>query len=401
MNQPPGPDLRTPVSLLTGFLGSGKTTLLNAWLRDPALADAAVIVNEFGEIGIDHALIASSNDNTIELSTGCLCCTVRGDLVETLRDLRAKRSAGEVPNFSRVLIETTGLADPVPVIQALITFPVARAFRLGRVITVVDSVNGAATLEAHDEAVRQVVVADELIVSKTDLPEADTAALVERLQQLNPGAGITRSADGAHPPASLLDGVDIYDPAARPDAVKEWLKADRYEGAVREGQHTHHGGDHHAPDQHAHDHPSYRDGDGHADHAHEHAEADGHGGHDSRHAHRHDVNRHSADIGSFCLSFDEPLQWEHVSAWLDALVMAHGEQLLRVKGILDIAGRSRPIVLQAVQRLFHPPTELADWPDGDRRSRIVFITRGLSREFVLEVLDTLRARAPVHAGEHA
>lgn len=395
MNQAPGPDLRTPVSLLTGFLGSGKTTLLNAWLRDPALADAAVIVNEFGEIGIDHALIASSNDNTIELSTGCLCCTVRGDLVETLRDLRAKRSAGEVPNFSRVLIETTGLADPVPVIQALITFPVARAFRLGRVITVVDSVNGAATLEAHAEAVRQVVVADELIVSKTDLPEADTTALVQRLQQLNPGAGVTRSADGAHPAASLLDGVDIYDPAARPEAVKEWLKADRYEGTDRAGDHD---GDDHG--EHGHHHGKH--GHPHGEHAHSHAEAagpDGHGAHP--HAHRHDVNRHSADIGSFCLSFDEPLQWEHVSAWLDALVMAHGEQLLRVKGILDIAGRSRPIVLQAVQRLFHPPTELADWPDGERRSRIVFITRGLSREFVLEVLDTLRARAPVHAADHA
>lgn len=380
MHHPTESDTRTPVSLLTGFLGSGKTTLLNAWLRDPALADAAVIVNEFGEIGIDHALIASSNENTIELSTGCLCCTVRGDLVETLRDLRARRSAGEVPNFTRVLIETTGLADPVPVIQALITFPVARAFRLGRVITVVDSVNGAATLDAHGEAVRQVVVADELVVSKTDLAAAETEALVRRLQQLNPGAGMTLSADGARPPASLLDGVDIYDPTARPDSVKEWLKADRYEPASHD---PHRESEFAPPGDYAHD--------GH----------DGHGGHAQRashgHEHRHDVNRHSADIGSFCLSFDEPLQWEHVSAWLDALVLAHGDQLLRVKGIVDIAGRTRPIVLQAVQRLFHPPTELAAWPDGDHRSRIVFITRGLSREFVLEVLDTLRARTPVHA----
>jgi G3E family GTPase len=330
MSHPPSLDIRTPVSLLTGFLGSGKTTLLNAWLRDPAMSDAAVIVNEFGEIGIDHSLIASSNDNTILLSTGCLCCTVRGDLVETLRDLREKRSAGEVPNFSRVLIETTGLADPVPVIQALITFPVAQAFRLGRVISVVDAV---------------------------------TDALTERLRQLNPGAGLAASTEKSPPPAVLLKGIDIYDPAARPEAVNGWLKSDRYDGDYGHGGEAGEGDD-----------PEHR-------------------GH--RHDRHHDVNRHSADISSFCLTFDEPLHWEHVSAWLDALVMAHSDQLLRVKGILEIAGRPRPIVLQAVQRLFHPPTELAGWPDGNRLSRMVFITRGLSREFVLEVFETLRTRIPV------
>lgn len=363
---PPAADLRTPVSLLTGFLGSGKTTLLNRWLRDPALADAAVIVNEFGEIGIDHALIASSNDNTIELSTGCLCCTVRGDLVETLRDLRAKRSAGTVRNFSRVLIETTGLADPVPVIQALITFPVARAFRLGRVVCVVDAVNGLATLDAHDEAVRQVVVADELVISKGDLPEADALAVDGALRRLNPGANLHRSTIQSLPPASILDGIDVYDPATRPEAVRAWLKAERYGGQENDVAE-----------------PSAA------------ADPDVHHDHHGHHHHAHDVNRHSADIGSFSLVFDEPLHWEHVAAWLDALVMAHGEQLLRVKGILNIVDRPRPIVLQAVQRLFHPPAELAAWPDGDRRSRIVFITRNLSKAFVLEVLDTLRTRIPV------
>jgi G3E family GTPase len=356
MERNAAPDHRTPVSLLTGFLGSGKTTLLNAWLRDPAMADAAVIVNEFGEIGIDHSLIASSNDNTIELSTGCLCCTVRGDLVETLRSLREKRIAGEVPNFSRVLIETTGLADPVPVIQALITFPVARAFRLGRVITAIDAVNGLATLDAHPEAVRQAVVADELVVTKTDLPDAQAGVLAERLRRLNPGAGLTWSTDRSPPAASLLEGIDIYSRFAGPEAVRDWISADRYQvGEAEEAP----GSEHH------------------------------------HHHHHHDVNRHSADIGSFCLTFDEPLYWEHVSAWLDALVMAHADQLLRVKGIVDIAGRPRPIVLQAVQRLFHPPAELAAWPPGDRRSRMVFITRGLSRAFVLEVLETLRSRIPV------
>src|SRR5262245_25275479 len=157
-------DQRLPVTLLTGFLGSGKTTLINHWLRSPELADAAVIVNEFGEVGIDHALIAASSDNTIELSTGCLCCTVRGDLVDTLRELNEKRERGEIRAFDRLLIETTGLADPAPVIQALMTFPVARRFRLRQVVTAVDAVNGGATLDRHAEAVKQAAIADDIVL---------------------------------------------------------------------------------------------------------------------------------------------------------------------------------------------------------------------------------------------
>ncbi len=337
---------RIPVSLLTGFLGSGKTTVLNAWLRDPDLADAAVIVNEFGEVGIDHALIAASNDNTIELSTGCLCCTVRGDLVETLRELSEKRIRGEVRRFDRVLIETTGLADPVPVIQALITFPVARVFRLSRVIVVVDGLQGMGTLDRHEEAVRQVAVADAVVLSKTDLGPVE-AGLAARLRGLNPAADQVGATLAAAPPASILRGVDVYDPAVRPEAVREWLAA---------------GGQGH--------------GDGHAHH------------------HRHDPNRHDAEIGSFVIEFDAPLHWEHVATWLDALVRGNGADLLRVKGIVDVVGRARPIVVQAVQRLFHPPAELPAWPDGVRRSRMVFITRRISREYVLEVLHTVQARRP-------
>lgn len=339
---------RTPVTVLTGFLGSGKTTLLNAWLRSPALGDAAVIVNEFGEVGIDHALIASSSDNTIELSTGCLCCTVRGDLVDTLRELAEKRARGEVRSFSRVLIETTGLADPVPVIQALITFPVAVTYRLSRVITAVDGVQGLETMERHPEALKQAVVADELVVTKADLAAGLPQGLVRRLRTVNPAAGIHGSRIDAPPTAGLLDGADVYDPATKAADVDAWLKAERY------------------------GHP-----------------ADGHDA-----AHRHDVNRHSAEIGSFCLRFDEPLHWEHVAAWLDALVLAHGEDLLRVKGILHIAGSPRPIVVQAVQRLFHPPAELPSRVDGGFESRIVFITRGLSSAYVSEVFATIRSRAP-------
>jgi G3E family GTPase len=340
-------DDRLPVTLLTGFLGSGKTTLLNSWLRSPELAGAAVIVNEFGEIGIDHALITSSNDNTIELSTGCLCCTVRGDLVDTLRELIVRREKGEVRAFDRVVIETTGLADPAPVIQALMTFPVSRRFRLRQVVTTIDAVNGDRTLAQHSESIKQAAVADELVITKTDLGAEALDGLTMELKRLNPGARVHRSSPTHMPAPSDLAAVDIYDPATKAPDVARWLNA---ESVLDQ--------DHH-----------------------------GHG-----HHHRHDVNRHSAEIGSFALEFEEALQWEHVANWLDALVIGHGSDLLRVKGILDIAGREKPIVVQAVQSLFHPPFELAAWPAGARKSRIVFITRNISRGFVCEVLETIRQR---------
>jgi G3E family GTPase len=338
-------DDRLPVTLLTGFLGSGKTTLLNAWLRTTDLANAAVIVNEFGEIGIDHALIASSNDNTIELSTGCLCCTVRGDLVDTLRELEVRRIRGEVRSFDRVVIETTGLADPAPVIQALMTVPVVRRFRLRQVVTTVDAVHGVRTLDGHPESVKQAAVADDIVITKVDLAGGTDEAVVARVRRLNPGARFHRSSPDYIPAPAELANADIYDPATKSADVLRWLNAEAYAG-----------------------------------------EASGH------EHHHHDANRHSADIGSFCLEFAVPLHWEHVANWLDALVMAHGDDLLRVKGILAIVGRERPIVVQAVQRLFHPPFELPAWPSADRRSRIVFITRRLTRDYICEVFDTIRQR---------
>jgi G3E family GTPase len=347
-------DDRIPVMLLTGFLGSGKTTLLNAWLRSPDLAQAAVIVNEFGEVGIDHALIASSNDNTIELSTGCLCCTVRGDLVDTLRELQAKRASEEVRDFHRVVIETTGLADPAPVIQALMTFPVARRFRLRQVVTAVDAVHGVSTLRQHPESVKQAAVADDVVITKTDVPGAAVENVAAAVKALNPGARLHHSAAGNVLRLAKLGPADIYDPATKSGDVAAWLNAEAYQEA---------------------------------------SEPPGHG----HHRHHHDTNRHNAEIGSFCLSYSEPLHWEHVANWLDALVMAHGEQLLRVKGILSIVGRDKPIVVQAVQHLFHPPQELDEWPGGERRSQIVFITRALSREFVVEVLETVQQKQIVSA----
>jgi G3E family GTPase len=358
-------DDRIPVMMLTGFLGSGKTTLLNAWLRSDDLANAAVIVNEFGEVGIDHALIASSNDNTIELSTGCLCCTVRGDLVDTLRELMVKRAKGEVRAFDRLVIETTGLADPAPVIQALMTFPVARRFRLKQIVTTVDAVNGERTLDRQPESLKQAAVADDIVVTKTDLPGEALEQLKARLRKLNPGARLHYSSIDNITSPNDLAAADIYDPATKSEDVARWLNFEAH------GQDEHHDHDH--------------------DHDHDH-------GHDHGHTHRHDVNRHDAQIGSFCLEYDEPLHWEHVSTWLDALIMAHGDDVLRVKGIMSVIGRNRPIVVQAVQRLFHPPFELVEWPLGERKSRIVFITRGLSRDYVVSVLDTIRQRAiPVAA----
>lgn len=344
-------DDRIPVILLTGFLGSGKTTILNKWLNRPELSDTAVIVNEFGEIGIDHTLIASSNDNTIELSTGCLCCTVRGDLVETLRDLADKRHRGVIKKFNRVVIETTGLADPVPVLQAIITFPVAQAYRLIRALTVVDGVQGVNTIERHSEAARQVAIADALILSKFDLPIARIDVLRTKLQQLNPRASLHCSSNHTAPPIDLLLFDGVYSPAAKTDDVKSWFSVETNdEPNISEEIH-----------------------------------------HRQQHHHAHDINRHNAQITSFCLSFDTPLIWEHVAHWLDSLVIAHGADLLRVKGILDIAGREKPIVVQAVQKLFHPPTELPGWKDNIRRSQIVFITHNLSRDYVAEVFATIRS----------
>ncbi len=343
-------DDRLPVMLLTGFLGSGKTTLLNAWLRTSELANAAVIVNEFGEVGIDHALIASSNDNTIELSTGCLCCTVGGDLVDTLRELTIKRSRGEVRAFDRLIIETTGLADPAPVIQALMTMPVARRYRLRQVVTAVDAVHGLSTLDRHPEALKQAAVADEIVITKTDLAGGVADTLAQRLQALNPGARIHASSLAGMPMPNQLATADIYDLASKNADVAGWLNAAAYSGD---------------PD---------------ADH-------------DEAGRHHHDVNRHNAEIGSFCLEYRQPLEWDHVAHWLDALVIAHGDDLLRVKGILDIAGRDKPIVVHAVQRLFHPPVMLERWQSDEHKSQLVFITRGLSREYVSEVLETIRARA--------
>ncbi len=322
----------TPVTVLTGFLGAGKTTLLNHLLRHPALANTAVLVNEFGEIGIDHLLVEKLDENTVLLNAGCLCCTVRGDLTRVLRELLPRARRGEI---SRVVIETTGLADPAPILATLISDAVvASTYRLDGIVTVVDAVNGMVHLDAQPEAVRQVAVADRIVLSKSDL--GDATLLRERLHELNPGAPIIAAAHGAVDPALLLD-AGPFDPSAKHPDVRHWLNAEAY--AAEE------------------------------------------------HHHHHDPNRHDARIAAFCLTFHEPLHWQGIATWLDMLVATRGESLLRIKGILNLVGQDGPVIVHGVQHLFHPPMKLAAWPDDDpRTSRLVFITRDLPRDVIEEGL---------------
>jgi G3E family GTPase len=326
-----------PVTLLTGFLGAGKTTLLNRLLKHPALAETAVLVNEFGEIGLDHLLVEALDEDAVLLNAGCLCCTVRGDLVRALRDLAVRVEQGQA--VRRVVVETTGLADPAPILQTLMGDPlVLFRYRLDGVVTLVDAATGMATLDSQMEAVKQAAVADRLVLTKTDLagPE-QVAALRARLGALNPGAPLLNALHGAIEPETVL-GCGLFDAAGKVPDVTRWLDAEAF---------------------------------GAAEHAHAH------------HDHRHDPNRHDARIRSFCLTFDAPLPWDGLATWLEVLTMARGASILRIKGILNLIGEDRPVAIHGVQHLFHPPAKLAAWPAGDdRRSRLVFILRDLDRSVV-------------------
>lgn len=345
-----------PVNVLTGFLGSGKTTLLSRLLSSPAFAQTAVLINEFGEIGLDHHLIEQVDEGVLLLQSGCICCTIRSDLRDAMRDLHSRRARGQIPPFKRLVIETTGLADPVPIVSTLLSEPVIRShFRLGNIICTVDAVNGAGQLDRQPESVKQAAIADRLIVTKVDLAERGAiAALRARLRRLNPTA-VLEETDNEAVDAELLLAQDLHDPEARAAEVARWLETD---AAVSPGA------DHH---DHNHDH----------NHDHDHD----HGG-PHHHAHPVDVNRHDADISAFALTFDGPLDWTAFGIWLSMLLQAHGEDVLRVKGLLNVVDVPTPVVLHAVQHLIHPPVHLPRWPDADRRSRLVFITRKLSRATV-------------------
>lgn len=313
---------RLPVSVVTGFLGSGKTTILRHLLRQPAMADSAVIINELGEVGLDHLLVERIDGETVLLPSGCLCCALRSDLEATLRTLLARVRRHEIPAFGRVLVETTGIADPAPICQLLLNNPlVTHFFRLDTVLAAVDAVHGRRQLAARAEAVKQAALADRLLVTKTDLAtEAEAQALEEELGRVNPNGQRLRVRHGVVDPG-LLFGADGFDPATKSLDARRWLAPDA------------------VPD---------------------------HDGHDR--------------IRSLALSFDQPLAWAPVRDWLASLRAEHGDRLLRVKGILALEGVAGPVVVHGVHHVFHPPVELPAWPDGgDRRSRLVFITDGLDR----------------------
>jgi len=352
-----------PITILTGFLGAGKTTLLNQLLKDPALAETAVVINEFGEIGLDHLLVEYVSDNVVLLQSGCLCCTMRGDLVDAmetlLRDLDNNRCT-----FRRLLLETTGLADPAPVLHTAMAHPyLVMRYRLDGVITVVDAVNGSATLDAHPEAVKQAAMADRLVLSKTDLAvPAATQALIARLRALNPAAAILDTANGEATPDRLLV-CGLYDPARKIPDVRKWLAEEAYAEAHNKADVAHH---------HGHDHERGA----------------------SRHQ-GHDPNRHER-IRAFALTTDTAIPAGALEMFLELLRSLHGPNLLRLKGVVKLAEMpDNPVVVHGVQHIFHPVSRLERWPDDDHRTRLVFITRDLPEKTVRELFQAfLGAVAP-------
>jgi G3E family GTPase len=346
-------DTLIPTNLVTGFLGSGKTTLLNRLLRSEKLADTAVLINELGEVGLDHLLLETIDAETVLLQSGCVCCTIRGDLADAMRGLFHKRERGLVPAFDRVAIETTGLADPAPIVSTLLADPVLRHhFRLSAVVATVDAANGRLHLERHPESLKQAAIADRIVLTKTDLADgAEISHLVRRLKSLNPSAPVIDAQAPGFDPDMLL-AADVYDPASRSLEVRRWLADEALRPASL--------------------------------------------------AHRGDPNRHARGIRSFCLTFGEPLDWTAFGIWLTMLLHVHGQNVLRVKGLLNVLDVATPVVIHGVQHIVHPPAHLDHWPDDDRRSRIVFIVQDLEPALIERSLAAFNrlANAPArHVAE--
>jgi G3E family GTPase len=380
-----------PLSVLTGFLGAGKTTLLNRLLKVGPLpqveeagtlydlSETAVIINEFGEVGLDHLLVERVDDGIVLLSTGCLCCTLRGDLIEALERLLRSLDNGRAV-FSRVIIETTGLADPAPVLHVLMTHPyLVMRYRLDGIVTVVDAIIGAATLDAHAEAVKQVAMADRLVLTKTDLltSEAGRAALDAlrtRLHALNPAAHVLDAAAGEADAPRLLN-CGLYNPAGKIPDVTRWLAIEAY------------------ADSHQHDAREPRDHARRPEHRHDHGQEGDHQGnleHNQGHPPAHDPNRHDAHIRAFALTTPEAIPAGALETFLDLVRSLHGPNLLRVKGVARLAEHpDRPVVIHAVQHLMHPPAVLERWPDDDHSTRMVFIVRDIEPRAIAALFDAL------------
>lgn len=332
----------TPVNLLTGFLGSGKTTLLKRLLTDPTLADTAVLINEFGEIGLDHYLLERIDDTTVLLQSGCVCCTIRGELADALRALHSKREQGLVPRFTRVIIESTGLADPFPILSTIKADPVLRHhFRIGTMITTIDAINGAGQLDTYIESNRQAAIADRLIVTKTDLAnEGVVEGLLQRLGRINPDATVLLSSDD-------LDANGLFDDSGVQDGKAMSSRSGFYCEPIAE----------------------LRTADG---------------------------GIHRAAVTSLVISVNDPIDWTGFGIWLTMLLNRHGERVLRVKGILNLEGETRPVAIHGVQHLVHPPVHMEAWPSGDRRSHIVFIVDGLDAALLRRSFEAfaVAARSP-------
>jgi G3E family GTPase len=313
---------RLPVLLLSGFLGSGKTTLVNALLRDPRLADTAVAVNEFGEVPLDAHLIEDGQDRTVVLANGCLCCNLAGDMEDAVMRIFSRREAGALPAFKRLIVEPSGLADPAPIAQAILRNPVmSRAFRLEGIVATVDALFGEAQIAAHAETAKQIALADALVITKTDMADAPSLeGLRVALRRLNPGAEIFTALNGEIDPAALLP-AGFLDPGMIVPA-RRFFTADT------------------AP--------------------------------------------HEVETRAISLTADAPLDWRAFDAWLRKIRLAHAEQLLRVKAILNTADSQLPLVIHGVHHVLHTPVQLAAWPDDDRRTRIVCITRGLPKGVIEE-----------------
>jgi G3E family GTPase len=338
-----------PVTIVSGFLGSGKTTLLNRALGDPKMARTAVVINEFGEISLDHALVTQSDDTIMVLENGCLCCTVFGDLIATLNTLYYRREAGEIPPFDHVVIETSGLADPAPVVQAFLSDPtLAGLYRVGRAIVTVDAVNGPGTLDRHSESVRQLALADHILITKLDLVDpavrADAeAALIERLRTINPAAKISRIDDPALDVVELLSDPGA-DPTVSDEAARDWLNVAAYD--ADDHDHHHDGADHH--------------------------------------------HHHDDGIASFAFMREEPTSKYALQLLLNSLEQNLGPNLLRVKGLVNVRENpDQPAVIQGAQHLLSNVSWLERWPDDDHRTRIVFITQNFERAAIEEMIGLL------------
>lgn len=348
-----------PITILTGYLGSGKTTLLNTYLATPDVPPTAVVINEFGDIGLDHLLVQKTTENLVLLENGCICCTVRDDLRATLVRLVEQSKRGDIPAFSRVIIETTGLADPVPIIHTLMNdLSLMLHYSIAQVLVTVDAVTGDSTLDRFAEGRKQAAFADRVLLTKSELCASAGAlnGLKQRLFQLNPGMILTNKAD--LPAIGSILEADLFNPRTKGAVIDSWLQQVQH----YQGQHDHH--------HHHHDH------DGPCD--------------DSCVV----LHQHDDRIRTFCILRDRPLPWNLVSSWLDGLIAKFGTDMLRVKGILDVAeSPGRPLVVHGVQHLFHPPETLDRWPSDDHRSRVVFITHDIEMSVVAEALQEAEARA--------